>query len=234
MDTSMLLAGLIFLVTIALVVSGKLEPTIVALLGVAVMTWSGIMTEQEAFLYVDWNVITILLSIWIIAGYFGKTGVPEWLAGQALRASGGHPGLLVIIVSVLAGVLSMFIDNVVVILMMAPVAIPLVRHFGIPLVPVILMIGFSANFMGTALLLGDLPPQMLHSVSGAEFFDFIWMAGRPSSFPILMVTFLLTLGFMYWVAFRRYRPRPGSGGALALDTTIPGLLPIMIAGRATN
>ncbi len=221
MDTSMLLAGLIFLVTIALVVSGKLEPTIVALLGVAVMTWSGIMTEQEAFLYVDWNVITILLSIWIIAGYFGKTGVPEWLAGQALRASGGHPGLLVIIVSVLAGVLSMFIDNVVVILMMAPVAIPLVRHFGIPLVPVILMIGFSANFMGTALLLGDLPPQMLHSVSGAEFFDFIWMAGRPSSFPILMVTFLLTLGFMYWVAFRRYRPRPGSGGALALDTTIP-------------
>jgi hypothetical protein len=41
--------------------------------------------------------------------------------------------------------------------------------------------GFSANFMGTALLLGDLPPQMLHSVAGAEFFDFIWQFGRPSS-----------------------------------------------------
>ena len=52
------------------------------------------------------------------------------------------------------------------------------------------MIGFSANFMGTALLLGDLPPQMLHSVAGAEFFDFIWQHGRPSSFPILMVTFI--------------------------------------------
>jgi len=26
--------------------------------------------------------------------------------------------------------------------------------------------------MGTALLLGDLPPQMLHSVSGREFGDF--------------------------------------------------------------
>ena len=58
------------------------------------------------------------------------------------------------------------------------------------------MIGFGANFMGTALIIGDLPPQMLHSVAGAEFFDFIWQFGRPSSFPILMVTFLITLGAM--------------------------------------
>ena len=64
------------------------------------------------------------------------------------------------------------------------------------------MIGFSANFMGTALLLGDLLPQMLHSVAGAEFFDFIWQHGRPSSFPILMVTFVITLAFMYYYGFR--------------------------------
>ena len=57
--------------------------------------------------------------------------------------------------------------------------------------------------MGTALLLGDLPPQMLHSVAGAEFFDFIWQHGRPSSFPILMVTFIITLAFMYVYGFRR-------------------------------
>ena len=43
--------------------------------------------------------------------------------------------------------------------------------------PLILMIGFAANFMGSAMLLGDLPPQMLHSVSGAEFFDFFWKGG---------------------------------------------------------
>ena len=90
----------------------------------------------------------------------------------------------------LTGLLSMFIDNVVCILMMAPVALPLARALGIPATPLVLMIGFSANFMGTALLLGDLPPQMLHSVAGAEFFDFIWQHGRPSSFPILMVTFV--------------------------------------------
>jgi len=72
-------------------------------------------------------------------------------------------------------------------------------------VPVILMIGFGANFMGTALIIGDLPPQMLHSVAGAEFFDFIWHKGRPSSFPILMVTFLITLGAMWAYGFRGHK-----------------------------
>jgi Na+/H+ antiporter NhaD/arsenite permease-like protein len=67
------------------------------------------------------------------------------------------------------------------------------------------MIGFGANFMGTALIIGDLPPEMLHSVAGAEFFDFIWQHGRPSSFPILMVTFIITLAAMWWYGFRGHK-----------------------------
>jgi Na+/H+ antiporter NhaD/arsenite permease-like protein len=94
---------------------------------------------------------------------------------------------------------------VVTILMMAPVALPLAKALNLRPVPVILMIGFGANFMGTALIIGDLPPQMLHSVAGAEFFDFIWQFGRPSSFPILMVTFLVTLGAMWVYGFRGHR-----------------------------
>ena len=114
-----------------------------------------------------------------------------------------------------------------VILMLAPVAIPVVRQLGFPLTPVVLMIGFSANFMGTALLLGDLPPQMLHSVSGAEFLDFIWQHGRPSSFPILMVTFALTLGFMYLYGFRAQPAESGAAagtgaGSAAPDTSMAG------------
>jgi Na+/H+ antiporter NhaD/arsenite permease-like protein len=214
MDLTTFLAVIIFLGTIVVVIAGVIEATAAALLGVAVMIWAGVMTEVEAFQYVDWNVMAILISIWIIAGYFGKTGVPEWLAVQAHRLSGGHPGLLVMILSMLAGLTSMFVDNVVVILMFAPVAIPLVRHFGLALTPVILMIGFSANFMGTALLLGDLPPQMMHSVSGAEFLDFIWVRGKPSSFPILMVTFVITLAAMWAYGFRvAGRPAPARAGA---------------------
>jgi len=217
-------ALLIFAITVVVVIANVVDGAIAALLGVAVMVWFGVMTDVDAFGLVDWNVMAILVSIWIIAGYFGRTGVPSWLSVQALRLSGGRPGLLVMILSVLSGVISMFVDNVVVILMMAPVALPLARALRLPITPVVLMIGFSANFMGTALLLGDLPPQMMHSVSGAEFMDFIWQNGRPSSFPILMVTFAITLAVMYAYGFRSHGRQAVDPSTLGIETHIPNKL----------
>ncbi len=223
MDFAQWLALGVFAVTILIVVTNAIDSTLAALIGVAVMIWLGVMNEAEAFGYVDWNVMAILVSIWLIAGYFGKSGVPSWLSVQALKLSGGRPGLLVMILTFLAGMISMFVDNVVTILMMAPVALPLARAMKIPAVPLVLMIGFGANFMGTALIIGDLPPQMLHSVAGAEFFDFIWQHGRPSSFPILVVTFIITLGAMYAYGFRG-RPRVTDIGSLGIDAKIPNPL----------
>jgi Na+/H+ antiporter NhaD/arsenite permease-like protein len=219
MDFAQWLALGIFAVTIVAVVSNVIDSTLAALIGVAVMIWAGVMTDEDAFKYVDWNVMAILVSIWLIAGYFGKSGVPSWLSVQALKLSGGRPGLLVMILTFLAGVISMFVDNVVTILMMAPVALPLARAMKIPAAPVILMIGFGANFMGTALIIGDLPPQMLHSVAGAEFFDFIWQHGRPSSFPILTLTFVVTLAAMYAYGFRGTR-RVADVAGLGIDAKI--------------
>lgn len=217
-------ALIIFAITVVVVIANVVDGAIAALLGVAVMVWFGVMTDVDAFGLVDWNVMAILVSIWIIAGYFGRTGVPSWLSVQALRLSGGRPGLLVMILSVLSGVISMFVDNVVVILMMAPVALPLARALRLPITPVVLMIGFSANFMGTALLLGDLPPQMMHSVSGAEFMDFIWQNGRPSSFPILIVTFAITLAAMYAYGFRSHSRKAVDPSTLGIETHIPNKL----------
>jgi Na+/H+ antiporter NhaD/arsenite permease-like protein len=211
----------IFAVTIVIVIANVVDSTVAALLGVIAMVWIGVMTETDAFSLVDWNVMAILVSIWVIASYFGKTGIPSWLSVQALRLSGGRPGMLVTILSALAGVISMFVDNVVVILMMAPVALPLARALRLPTTPLILMIGFSANFMGSAMLLGDLPPQMLHSVAGAEFFDFFWQFGRPSSFPILVVTFAITLAAMYAYGFRSHARHAVDLGKLGIETHIP-------------
>jgi Na+/H+ antiporter NhaD/arsenite permease-like protein len=223
METMQWVTLAIFAITILAVVTNIIDATLAALIGVAVMIWAGVMSDEDAFKYVDWNVMAILVSIWMIASYFGKTGVPSWLSMQALKLSGGRPGLLVLILTFLAGVISMFVDNVVTILMMAPVAIPVARAMGIPLVPVILMIGFGANFMGTALIIGDLPPQMLHSVAGAEFFDFIWQFGRPSSFPILIVTFVVTLAAMYAYGFRGTK-RVTNLADLGVDARIPNPL----------
>ena len=200
------IAGLvIFAVSILLVITGWIDSVLAALLGVIAMVCVGIMTDVDAFKAVDWNVIFILLSIWIISGYFGRSGVPDYLAALMLRASKGDVALFVILIGALAGIVSMVIDNVVVVLMFAPVVFHACRKFKFPAFAPVLFVGLCSNFMGTAMLLGDLPPQMLHSVSKIEFWGFIWHSGRPSSFFVLMLTYIVTCGFFYWYFTRSYK-----------------------------
>jgi Na+/H+ antiporter NhaD/arsenite permease-like protein len=111
------------------------------------------------------------------------------------------------------------------------VALPLARALHLPVTPLVLMIGFSANFMGSAMLLGDLPPQMLHSVAGVEFMDFFWHLGRPSSFPILAVTFAITLGAMYAYGFRGHPRQRIDAAELGIQTSIPNpLFAVVVVG----
>ncbi len=203
METIQIIALAVFLVAIGLIIWGKVDRAVTSIIGVVLMVWFGVMTETEAFMFVDWNVIAILFSIWIIAGYFGKSGIPQYLAVTMLRVSRHNIALFLTLLGVLSAFISMFVDNVVVILMMAPVVLYVTKRMKLAFFPFIIFIGLSANFMGTALLLGDLPPQMLHSVAGIEFSEFIWQMGRPSSFIILTITFLLTAFLFYQFKFKK-------------------------------
>jgi Na+/H+ antiporter NhaD/arsenite permease-like protein len=203
MESVQIIALLVFLASIALIIWGRLERSVVGIVGVVLMVVFGVMSETQAFLFVDWNIIAILFSIWIIAGYFSRTGIPQYLAVTMLRLSRNNIALFLVLLGGLSGFMSMFIDNVVVILMMAPVILHLTRRLKLPSFPFLIYVGLASNFMGTALLLGDLPPQMLHSVAGIEFHEFIWQMGRPSSFIILTVTFLITTFILYHFKFKK-------------------------------
>ena len=203
METIQLIALVIFLVTVGFIIWGKVDRAVIGIIGVALMVLLGVMKETEAFMFVDWNVIAILFSIWVIAGYFGKTGIPQYLALTMLRLSGNNIAQFLTLMGVISAFISMFVDNVVVILMMAPVILYVTKRLKLASFPFLIFLGLSANFMGTALLLGDLPPQMLHSVAGIEFPEFIWQMGRPSSFPILTVTYLLVAFFFYQFKFKK-------------------------------
>jgi len=204
MDTIQITAVAIFLITIVLLVSRVINSVVIALCGVMAMVVAGVMSEVEAFGFVDWNVIAILVSIWIIASYFGKTGVPEYLAARVLKLANGNLALFVTLIGLLSGFLSMFVDNVVVILIMAPVLFEVSKKYKFETFAPLLFIGFCSNFMGTALLLGDLPPQLLHSVTGIEFYEFIWQAGRPSSFVILTITYLVVVSVFYFLFKQKF------------------------------
>jgi Na+/H+ antiporter NhaD/arsenite permease-like protein len=203
MEKLQIITTLIFLITIIFVIIRKIDTVVAAILGVIAMVIAGSMTETQAFAFVDWNVMMILVSIWLIAGYFGKTGIPEYVADRTLDWSKGNIALFVTLIGFLAGILSMFIDNVVVVLMLAPIIFHIRKLYGFAATGPILFIGLCSNFMGTALLLGDLPPQMLHSVSHVEFMGFIWHSGRPSSFIILTITYTIVCAIFYFFKFRK-------------------------------
>ncbi len=86
MEPIQLVALIIFLVTIGLIIWGKIDRAVIGIIGVVLMVLSGVMDETEAFMSVDWNVIAILFGIWVIAIYFGESGIPQYLAITMLRS----------------------------------------------------------------------------------------------------------------------------------------------------
>lgn len=211
------MASVIILIgTIGAIVWGKIDRAAVAIFGAILMIVAGAITEFEAFEFVDWNVIILIISMWVIAGYFGKTGIPEMLAHKAVKWSKGSVSTFIILLGAMAGLVSLFVDNILVILIFAPVALHITRLLKTNPVPFLIFIGLCANFTGSALLIGDLPPQMLHSVSGIEFMGFIWNEGRPSSFIILMTTFVILLAFFKFKFDKMFKDDKKAKDAFAL------------------
>ena len=205
MDPAMLASIVIFVCSIILVITGIIDTVIGAFLGVCAMIAFGVMTDLQAFQVVDWNVIFILIGIWIIAGYLGKTGLPEYLAAKLLIISKGSVPMFITLLGTAAGFISILVDNVVVVLMMAPVLFAVSRKYKFHAYGAILFIGLCSNFMGTAMLLGDLPPQLLHSVTGIEFDGFIWHSGRPSSFFVLTATYAAVIVVFYRIFAKKFQ-----------------------------
>ena len=205
MEATMITATVIFMISIFLVITGIIDTVIAAFLGVFAMIAFGVMTDLQAFQVVDWNVIFILIGIWIIAGYLGKTGLPEYLAAKLLILSKGSVPLFITLIGTAAGFISLMVDNVVVVLMMAPVLFAVSREYKFPAYGAILFVGLCSNFMGTGLLLGDLPPQLLHSVTGIEFDGFVWHSGRPSSFFVLTATYAVVIIVFYKIFAKKFR-----------------------------
>ncbi len=197
------LALAVFLIVVGAIVSRILDDAVIALAGlIGMIVLIDEYTPWEAFDYIDWNVLAILYGMWVITAYMVEAGLPRMLINYIAGRVRSYRGFLVA-AAVLSGFLSMLVDNVLVILLFGSLVLEAARRSGKdPFMPV-LLIALSANFMGTALLLGDLPPQLLHSVAGAEFMDFIWFHGKPSSFPLLTITFLLTLAVMYVLFINR-------------------------------
>ncbi len=78
----------------------------------------------------------------------------------------------IVALSLFAGIVSAFVDNVATVLMIAPVALAFCKKVNISPVPSIICIAVSSNLQGAATLVGDTTSILLAKQANLDFSDF--------------------------------------------------------------
>jgi Na+/H+ antiporter NhaD/arsenite permease-like protein len=167
--------------------------TKVALVGAAIVVVVGALDVDTAIESVDWATLGLLVGMMVIVGLTEPTGVFSYLALHVARLSGGRPFRLIVLLALMTGVLSAFLDNLTAILLVVPISLQLSRLLGLPVVPLVLVQVMASNIGGTATLIGDPPNIMIGThVQELSFLDFIVTLG-----PVAAVTLLVTTVLLY-------------------------------------
>jgi Na+/H+ antiporter NhaD/arsenite permease-like protein len=184
-------AGIVFLVTYALIATDRLDKTILALLGGLAMIVLGIVDQHEAFEAIDFNVIFLLAGMMILAGILRRTGFFQWIAILSSKVAKGEPFRLLIVLSIVAAFLSAFLDNVTTVVLIAPVTLYIAAALRISPVPFLISEILASNIGGTSTLIGDPPNILIGSASGLDFAAFLVNMAPPAVLAFL--AFLVTL-----------------------------------------
>jgi len=197
----MYLALALFAATYVLMLVLPQKRAFVALISAALFVLLGILPINEIASVIDWNVLLMISGTMGIVSLFIDSGMPARMADIILDKM---PDVkwTIIALSVFAGVISAFVDNVATVLMVAPVAMAIAKKFDINPVPMIISISMSSNLQGAATLVGDTTSIMLGGYAGMDFLDFFSFHGKPGLFWIVEIGALLTVFVLLWL-FRK-------------------------------
>jgi Na+/H+ antiporter NhaD/arsenite permease-like protein len=126
---------------------------------------------RTIMLHLEWSTLGLLFGMMVIVGELSHTGIFEWLAVRLLVYSKGSFNRLMVLLCLLTGLLSAFLDNVTTILLIAPVTIDMCGILEVDPRPYLIAEVILSNIGGTATLIGD-PPNI---IIGSSFED--WLRG---------------------------------------------------------
>lgn len=196
-----LLAIVLFIAMyVGLVVFPK-RRALIALFVALIYIVTGILPFNSVISVIDWNVLLMIFGTLLLVDYFIESKMPNLIADKILDFS---PNVMwvTIYMSLFAGIISAFIDNVATLLMVAPVGLAVCKKLKINPVPMIICIAVSSNLQGAATLVGDTTSIMLGAYAKMDFNDFFWMNGRPGIFFAVELGALLTVPIMM-ILFRK-------------------------------
>ncbi len=192
MTTAQIVSTAIFVVVFAMILLDRIHRTIVAMAGAAVMVAAGMLmgfySQEQALHAIDFNTLGLLLGMMILVRILQQTGFFQYLAILTAKASRGNPWFLLVMLGTTTTVLSLFLDNVTTVVLIAPVTILIAELLGISPVPFLIAEALLSDTGGVATLVGDPPNVIIGSAAGFTFGDFLTHTA-----PIVLVAWLATL-----------------------------------------
>ena len=158
-------------------------------------------TWQAALGEIDWNVIMMIAGTMGTVYLFIESKMPQLLS-DLIVAKVHSIKWLIVTMSLFAGIISAFVDNVATVLMTAPVALAVCKKLKISPVPAIVCISISSNLQGAATLVGDTTSILLAKAANLDFLNFFFVDGRPGMFWVTEVGAVVSALIMLWM-FRR-------------------------------
>lgn len=195
-------AMIIFILTYgALLILPKIRAYI-ALISAVVFVLIGIIPINKVLMLVDWNVILMIAGTMGIVSLFIESKMPALLADLIIEKT-LNIKWAIISLSLFAGVISAFVDNVATVLMVAPIALNIAKRLRISPVASIIAIAVSSNLQGAATLVGDTTSILLGGYANLDFLDFFFFKNKIGMFWVIQAGALTsTIVLMY--IFRKY------------------------------
>ncbi|TDR73270.1 SLC13 family permease [Paludibacterium purpuratum] len=200
-------AILIFLFTYLVVAIGRLpklqlDRAGAAVLGASLMVAFGVMSLAEAWRAIDFETLLLLLGMMILVANLRLSGffalVNRWAVERAR-----HPLALLIAVTLVSGVLSAFLVNDMVCLVLTPLVLDMVLLLGRNPVPYLLAVAMGSNIGSVATLTGNPQNIIVGSLSHIPY---------PLFFARLAPVALMGLALCVLVIGLAFRREFASGG----------------------
>lgn len=188
-----LIALVIFITTLVFVSLEKINRTVIALSGALLFILLKILTQQEAFLSIDFNTIGLLTGMMIMVSIIKRTGLFQYLAIKISKLAHGNIFYLLFFLSIITGILSSILDNVTTIILIVPITLAICENLEISPVPLVLSEIFASNIGGTATLIGDPPNIIIGSAAHLSFMDFIINLAPFALILLILLPFFIRL-----------------------------------------
>ena len=219
----MLPAIILFAATYVLMISFGKFRTWFALASGLLFVLSGMLPANQIIGALDFNVLLMIGGTMGLVQLFIDSHMPERMADMIMNKV-PNVQIAAVALSLFAGIISAFVDNVATVLMVAPVAIEICKKLKTNPVPFIISIAVSSNLQGAATLVGDTTAIMLGSALDMSFLDFIIYNGKPGMFFVVELGACLSACIVYFIFRKEKGAIPKTGNMTEVTDYVPTIL----------